>query len=161
MDTVYRKNKDAVKEELLARVRSKKDDSAFLEQLIADMVKKMGYSDAEVTGRPGDGGIDGIVYVDQLKTDFFQFQAKNWGRNVSTNEMKNFVASLSPQQKGLFVTTSRFESGVDRYLESKKHLNVILIDGDKLTELMVKYGVGVSVTAVYEQKGIDIDYFSE
>lgn len=128
LEAAYKRNKEVVKEELLALIRSKSGDSSFLEQLVADLVKKMGYYDAEVTGRPYDGGIDGTVYVDPLKTDFFKFQAKNWGNDVGTDEIKNFVASFRPQLKGLFVTTSKFHAGVTKYLDMNRDLNVILID---------------------------------
>lgn len=121
----------------------------------------MGYYDAEVTGRPYDGGIDGTVYVDPLKTDFFRFQAKNWGSDIDTDEIKNFVASFRPQLKGLFVTTSKFQAGVTKYLEANRDLNVILIDGDNLTELMFKYNVGIAVNPTHGLKGIDRDYFAD
>lgn len=164
LDKAYKKNKESVKEELLALVRSKNKDSSFLENLVVDLVKKMGYYDAIVTGRTGDGGIDGIVYVDPLRTDFFPFQAKNWAADnpVRSPDVQKFAGGSRsfPLSKGLFITTSKYTPDAEKFVKENK-LNIILIDGDKLAENMFKYNLGVSSTAAYEVKSIDRDYFEE
>lgn len=107
LDTAYGKNRKSVKEELLTLVRSK--ESSVL-NLITDLVKKMGYFDAEVTGRAGGGGIDGVVYTNPLRTDSFLSEAKNWAPSnpVRSPDIQKFAGSSRsfPLAIGLSITTS-------------------------------------------------------
>ena len=62
--------------------------------------------------------------------------------------------------RGVFITTSKFSSEA---IEYAKHLPqpIILIDGEKLVQLMIEYNVGVTTRQTYEVKRLDLDYFSE
>jgi restriction system protein len=60
--------------------------------------------------------------------------------------------------KGVFVTTSSFDSTAVKKAHEAHH-SIILIDGDKLADLMYQYGVGVQVRNVYEVKEVDEDFF--
>ncbi len=61
-------------------------------------------------------------------------------------------------KKGVFITTSDFTSGAISYIQNID-TKVILIDGDRLTQLMIDFDIGVSNVSTYEIKKIDSDYF--
>ena len=61
-------------------------------------------------------------------------------------------------EKGLFITTAKFSQGAEAYAAVQ---HIILINGEKLTNLMIEYNLGVSVQNVYKIKRIDSDYFSD
>jgi restriction system protein len=60
--------------------------------------------------------------------------------------------------RGVYVTTSDFYSGAQSDIKATGK-SIILINGNDLTELMIKYNIGVSVSHKYEVKRIDTDYF--
>ena len=60
--------------------------------------------------------------------------------------------------RGVFITSSKFTAGAIAYAD---HQPVILIDGEKLVQLMIEYNVGVTTRQTYEVKRLDLDYFSE
>ncbi|MGZ9586475.1 restriction endonuclease [Paenibacillus marinisediminis] len=127
----------------------------------------MGYggsmSDAgKAVGKSGDGGIDGIIKEDRLGLDVIYIQAKRWEGVVGRPEIQKFVGALQGQKsrKGVFITTSSFTKEAREYVTYIDN-KVVLIDGDQLTQLMIDYNLGVSTVAIYEEKKIDLDYFSE
>ena len=136
---------------------------AFFEQLVIDLLVKMGYGGnredaATVTKISHDGGIDGIIKEDRLGLDMIYIQAKRWDNTVQKPEIQKFWGALSERgaNKGIFITTSDFSAGAK---ESARNAKIVLIDGSELCRLMIEYGVGVSVKTVYEIKRIDTDYF--
>ncbi|MCY3879364.1 MAG: restriction endonuclease [Rhodobacteraceae bacterium] len=152
--------------EVLGRVRA--ESPAFLEQLILDLLIKMGYGsgDAErgrVTGRSGDGGIDGTIREDALGLDEVYLQAKNYHKNniVGESALRNFAGAIDAAgtTKGVFVTTSHFTPAARKYVE-KSPKRIVLIDGKELARLMFDHGVGVRIRTVYKVKRIDEDYFN-
>lgn len=148
--------------ELLEKLRNVSPD--FFEYIVVDLLKKMGYGEGEVTGGPGDGGIDGIIYQDPLKMDKVYLQAKRYSENniISPSEIWKFIGVLENKgsNKGVFITTSRFHENVNKILTETRR-SIVLIDGDKLVELMTEYNVGVEIDRVYEIKKINLDYFEE
>ena len=155
--------KEQVKTELLEYV--KEQDPYFFEQLVVELIVAMGYGGTvdeagRTLSRSHDEGIDGIIKEDVLGLDHIYLQAKRWEQVVHRPEVQKFSGSLDGQRarKGIFITTSSFSSGAEEYVRSidKK---IILIDGDQLTELMYRYGVGVSTVETIELKRIDFDFF--
>lgn len=116
----------------------------------------------QAVGKSGDGGIDGIIKEDRLGLDVIYIQAKKWESTVGRPELQAFAGALLGKQanKGVFITTSSFSIGAHEFVKSIAS-NIILIDGDKLADLMIDYNVGVNVIANYEIKRIDSDYFVE
>ncbi len=156
----------ALKSELLARV-SNLDPSRF-ERLVLNLLLKMGYGGifenvAEHLGKSGDEGVDGVIKEDVLGLDKIYLQAKRWQWPVGRNEIQNFVGALHGKgaKKGVFITTSTFTKGAIDYTNSLKDMNVVLIDGFKLAEYMIKYNVGMQTKTTIEIKKIDEDYFEE
>ena len=77
-------------------------------------------------------------------------------------EIQKFAGALLGQsaKKGIFITTSDFTKGAVDYV-TRIDSKVILVDGSKLTELMIEHNVGVTPISKYEVKKIDSDYFIE
>src|SRR5574344_1421718 len=137
-------------------------DPYRFEEIVADLLDKMGYGDLEVTQKSVDGGIDAIVNEDKLGLDKILIQAKRFKNDNIIHEklIRDFVGALSIKkvQKGILVSTSRFDK---KAIEAAKNSDkkIILIDGKKLTELMIEYGIGTTTVVSYNIKNLDTDYF--
>lgn len=136
--------------------------SSFFETLVVDLMKAMGYGDGFVTKATGDGEVDGIIYEDKLGFNLIYIQAKRWNKDsvIGKPEIQKFAgAMMGPPkvEKGLFITTAKFSQGA---MDFAKAQHIILVDGEKLTELMIEYNLGVSAQKTYQIKRIDSDYFS-
>ena len=161
-------NYQQIRRELAAELLQKIKDNtpAFFEELVVDLLVKMGYGgsreDAEAVGRSGDGGIDGIINEDRLGLDVIYVQAKRWEGNVSRPEIQKFAGALQGQRarKGVFITTSNFTREATGYVDTIDS-KIVLIDGNQLAQLMIDHDVGVSVEKTYEIKRVDSDYFAE
>jgi restriction system protein len=165
LEYAHQKLNSELAKEVLEIVR--KCSPAFFEKLVIDMLLKMGYGgtrrDAgQAIGRSHDGGIDGIIKEDKLGLDIIYIQAKRWENSVPVKELRDFVGALSYKKakKGIFITTSSFPPSGHDFVRQIEH-KIILIDGDMLANLMIENNVGVSVTATYQVKRIDSDYFEE
>lgn len=139
----------------------------FFERLVVDLLISMGYGGSrkdagEAVGRSGDEGIDGVIKEDKLGLDKIYIQAKRWQGTVGRPEIQKFVGALHGKhaKKGIFITTSTYTSDAVNYASGVES-NIILIDGDMLSKLMIEHDVGVSTESVYEIKRIDSDYFIE
>lgn len=142
------------------------ESPAFFEHLVMDLLIKMGYGYGEqagvVTGRPHDGGIDGIISEDKLGLDLIYFQAKQYSASnkVGRNELQAFIGAMEHVQKGVYITTSKFTKEAAAFIEKQQQKNVKLIDGDLLSELLVKYEVGVALAQTISIYKIDTEYFN-
>ncbi len=139
----------------------------FFENLVIDLLVRMGYGGSKkeagkAIGKSGDGGIDGIINEDKLGLDTIYIQAKKWENNVPIKEIRDFAGALLGQKarKGIFITTSGYPKSAYDYVKNIEH-KIILIDGKKLTELMIENNLGLSIQMKYEVKKIDTDYFEE
>jgi len=150
--------------ELLDEIKN--NTPAFFEELVIDLLVTMGYGgsreDAEAVGRSGDGGIDGIINEDRLGLDVVYVQAKRWETNIGEPPVRDFVGAIDGKgaQKGIFITTSEFNSSAEKYAE-RSSKNIVLINGQQLAQFMIDHDVGVSTSKTYEIKKVDSDYFAE
>ena len=152
--------------ELLTRIKA--CSPAFFERLVVELLLKMGYGGSrrdfgQAIGKPGDGGIDGVIKEDKLGLDAVYLQAKRWDDSqVGSKEIQAFVGALHGKKarKGVFITTSGFSKPANDYVREIQD-KVILIDGPMLADLLIEHGVGVSTIATYEVKKIDSDFFAE
>ncbi len=164
--SAYQELEADLKEQILERILQ--NSPAFFEQLVVRLLSCLGYgrSDtlAEVMGKVGDGGIDGIIHQDKLGLDVVYVQAKRYAPEnaVGRPELQAFVGTLAgvSAHKGVFVTTSRFSPNALEYLKTV-NARVITIDGHRLVDLMIEGGVGVRVRKVFELHRIDEDFFLE
>ena len=157
--------KAALEADLLERVHQAPPD--FLERLIIDLLGKMGYGGGDpkmgsVTGKSGDGGIDGKIKEDALGLDEVYVQAKRYDpeKVVGAGDLRNFVGAIDAEgvSKGVFVTTAKFNQAAKAVAHNSSK-RIVLIDGEELTRLMVENGVGVREKTIIEIKRIDEDYF--
>jgi restriction system protein len=144
-----------------------KMDPYKFEQLVVDLLFAMGYGGsreeaAQVTKKSNDEGIDGIINEDRLGLDVIYVQAKRWQNTVGREQIQNFVGALVGKHatKGVFITTSDFHKNATEYARSVQH-KVILIDGQRLADLMIEYNVGVSTVRTIALKRVDSDYFED
>lgn len=160
-ERVYTLINDQLADDLLTEVLNQ--SPAFFEQLVVDLMKAMNYGEGFVTKYSGDDGIDGIIHEDKLGFNLIYIQAKRWKPDVTIGkpELQKFAgAMMGPPkvEKGLFITTAKFSPKAKDYANAQ---HIILVDGKKLTELMIEHGVGVSTQKAYLIKRIDSDYFSD
>jgi restriction system protein len=130
------------------------------ENLVVKVLVAMNYGTGIVTNYTNDGGIDGIIQADELGFEKIYIQAKKYEGNVGRPDIQKFVGAMTGTNKGVFITTSDFANSVREYINSRQE-NIILVNGEKLVELMYKHNQGVSVIQNIEIKRIDTDFFEE
>ena len=138
---------------------------SFFERLVIDLLITMGYGGSrkdagKAMGKSGDGGIDGIINEDRLGLDVIYLQAKKWENTVPLKEIRDFTGALASKQakKGIFITTSSFPASVYEFVKQVEY-KIILIDGERLTDLMIEYDIGLLTVNTYHVKTTDLDYF--
>ena len=165
IDAAHATINEALKADLLARVLEQ--TPTFFEALIVDLLIAMGYGGSHENaalrlGKSGDGGIDGIVDEDRLGLDRIYVQAKRYALDSSIGRpaIQGFVGSLVGfgASKGVFVTTSSFSQHAKDYAANLQQ-RIILIDGRRLAELMIEFGVGVRISRTVQVKRLDDDFF--
>jgi restriction system protein len=163
IDGAFGELMDALVEEMLDRL--KKLSPASFERFVVELLKAMNYGVGEVTGRTGDGGIDGVIYEDRLRLDRICLQAKCWtaGQPVRAPDINGFIGALARKgaTRGVFVTTSRYTNDAREAATEVRNQRVKLIDGTELVKLAIEYNVGVSVRRRLEIKRLALDYFEE
>lgn len=165
MRTAHRQIEAALAQDLLDRVRAAPPD--FFERLIVNLLLAMGYGGSvaeagRALGRSGDDGVDGVVDQDALGLDRVYIQAKRYtaGNTVGPGAIRDFFGSLDRHKaaKGLFVTTSTFTASAREtadYLSKR----IVLIDGQHLTRLMIRYSIGCRTEETLHVKRMDEDFF--
>ena len=113
----------------------------------------------------GDGGIDGIIQQDALGLTNVYIQAKRYSdsNKVGEPEIRNFIGSLDSRGAtlGVFITTSTFQPNAERTANNYRHGKIVLINGIKLTSLMLSYGIGVQKRREFSLYDIDDDFFED
>ncbi len=143
----------------------------FLKRVVVDLLIAMGYGgedpeNGRVTLRTSDGGIDGTIREDALGLNevYVYVQAKKYSADhkVGEGDLRNFAGAIDATNanKGVFVTTSAFTKSAVKYA-GRSPKRIILIDGEKLTQLMIRHGVGVCTWQAWEVKRVDEDYFGQ
>lgn len=161
-----RAHEESVRDALLARILEA--TPAFFEKLIVDLLLAMGYggsrADAgEQLGKSGDGGVDGVIREDQLGLDRVYLQAKRYqpGNNVGSEAVQAFIGALIGRgaNKGVLITTSAFTKAAINAAGQSGSLRIVLIDGEELTRLLLRFNVGVRVVDTVAIKRVDMAYF--
>lgn len=151
-------------DELLQRLQEGTPD--FFEEAVVRLLLAMDYGGAEQrgvkVGGTADGGIDGFVDQDPLGLERVYIQAKRYstGNSIGRETLQAFIGALHGRgaTKGVFITTSHFTHQARNYAENLP-TRIVLIDGERLTSLMIKYRVGVQVERMYEVVTVDEDFF--
>lgn len=155
----------ALAEEILHRIYAR--EPAFFEDLVIDLLLSMGYGGrkrdlARRLGRSGDGGVDGVIALDELGLELIYLQAKRLkpGSVVAVSDVRDFVGTLDANRagKGIFLATGYFSPAAELFCQQVTR-RVALVDGRRLTELMIRHNVGVRIRQSYQIKRLDPDYF--
>ncbi len=140
---------------------------ARFERLIRDLLVAMQYGeDLDADGRRAggsDGGVDGVISQDKLGLDRIYLQAKLYtDAKIGRPAIQGFVGSLLGHgaSKGVFVTMTSFSKEATAYAAGLRE-RIVLIDGDRLCDLLIEHGVGVRDERPIVIKQIDYSYFTD
>ncbi len=165
IDAAYQSLALATAEEVLSRLRT--CTPGFFEGVVVKLLMAMGYGgvagQGTVTGKSGDGGVDGVIRQDKLGLDVVCIQAKRREGPVGRPVIQGFVGSMDyiRARKGVIMTTSTFtKEGLD-FVDRIEGKKVVLIDGGRLADLMIEHNLGVTTTKTYILKEVSNDFFDE
>lgn len=122
------------------------DPSAF-ERLFQRILRESGFTQVEVTGKSGDGGIDGIgiVRIGGFLSFRVLFQCKRWKGSISAGTVRDFRgAMIGRTDKGLIVTTGGFTPAAIREATRDGAPEIDLIDGEQLIDKLAELELGVA-----------------
>jgi restriction system protein len=151
--------------ELLQRVKDMPPEA--FEQLVLRLLGALGYGDGPHSRhgvrRGPDGGMDGRIDEDRLGLASIYIQAKRYQeQSVGRPLVQSFYGAMGSHgaTKGVFLTTSTFSREASDCAAEYKDKKIVLIDGNRLTRLMIDAGVGVSVQKTYLVHRLDEDFFA-
>jgi restriction system protein len=133
---------------------------AGFERLARRLLREAGFVSATVTGKTGDGGIDGIgVYRLSLVTFPVFFQCKRYNGSVGAGAVRDFRGAMSGRgDKGLLITTGSFTADAKHEATRDGAPPIDLIDGERLCDLLKEHAMGVRLV---EKVEISPEFFSE
>jgi restriction system protein len=143
----------------LSAIGNMKSDA--FERLSQRMLRESGFTRVEVTGRSGDGGIDGIGVL-RVNLVSFQviFQCKRWKGSVGAKVVRDFRgAMVGRADKGLIITASSFTADARREATRDGAPAIDLVDGETLCQLLKDLKLGIKVRNV-EEVDIDLAFFT-
>ncbi len=165
IESGYQSLREALILDIIEQV--KRCSPQFFERLVVKLLVAMGYGGsledaAQVLGRSGDGGIDGTIKEDKLGLDVICIQAKRWEGTVGRPVVQAFAGSMEGfrARKGVLITTSNFSKDAEDYI-TRIERKIVLVDGQRMAELMIAHNVGVTIVQTYEIKRVDTDFFGE
>lgn len=132
------------------------------ERLVQRVLREAGFTQVEVTGRSGDGGIDGrgIARIHGLMSFHVLFQCKRYKGSVSAGDIRDFRgAMMGRADKGLFITTGTFTPAAVKEATRDGAPPIDLLDGNDFAEKLKELGIGVSTKTV-EVYTVDEAWFS-
>jgi restriction system protein len=131
------------------------------EKLCQRLLRESGFQQVQVTGRSGDGGIDGrgLLKINPLMSIHVLFQCKRYKGSVGSEAIRNFRGSMTGRtDKGIFITTGTFTEDAKREALREGAPPIELVDADNLVEMFEKLGLGLTPKIAYE---IDEEFFNE
>ncbi len=147
----------------LYSVLTEMDPSAF-ERLCQRLLRESGFTQVEVAGRSGDGGIDGIgvMRIGGFLSFKVLFQCKRWQGSVSAGTVRDFRgAMIGRTDKGLIVTTGTFTSSAKEESTRDGAPEIDLVDGEQLIDKLKELSLGVKTEQVVVEKvTVDPDFFA-
>lgn len=136
------------------------DPSAF-ERLAQRLLRESGFIQVQVTGKAGDGGIDGvgIARINGFLSFHVLFQCKRYQGSVTAGQIRDFRGAMQGRtDKGLFITTGTFTRDAIKEATRDGAPPIDLIDGEQLVQRLKELGLGVKITMI-ESVEIDTDWF--
>lgn len=144
-------------------ILTKAVDPSSFERLIQRLLRESGFVQVEVTGRTGDGGIDGkgIARIHGFMSFHVVFQCKRYQGVVSSSHIRDFRgAMVGRADKGLFITTGTFSRDAIKEATRDGAPPIDLVDGDQLAEKLKEFNLGVQ-TEMIEKVTVDGAWFSK
>ncbi len=133
------------------------------ERLVQRMLRESGFTQVDVTGSSGDGGVDGIgiVRIGGFLSFRVLFQCKRWKGPVGPRTVRDFRgAMMGRTDKGLIVTTGNFTQEAMREARRDGVPEIDLIDGEQLIDKLKALSLGVSTKKVSTERiTVDPDFF--
>ena len=146
----------------LYRVLTKEVSADAFERLTQRLLRESGFVQVEVTGRTGDGGIDGkgIAKIHGFMSFHVIFQCKKYQGSVSAGDIRDFRgAMVGRADKGLFITTGTFTPAAVKEATRDGAPPIDLVDGEQLAEKLKEFQLGIK-TEMIEKVTLDKDWFS-
>jgi len=141
-----------------------KMEPAAFERLVQRLLREAGFIQVEVTGRSGDGGVDGkgIMRLGGMLSFHVIFQCKRYQGSITPSQIRDFRgAMVGRADKGLFITTGNFTKEAMREATRDGAPAIDLIDGDQLVEKLREFELGVRTERIeVERVTVDHDWFS-
>lgn len=130
------------------------------ERLCQRLLREAGFVEVKVTGKPDDGGIDGIGTI-RLNLISFKviFQCKRYKGSITAAQMRDFKGTMVGRaERGLYITTGSFSPSAKQEANRDGSPPIDLVDGDRLVGLMKEFGLGVNIEP-REDVTIDTNWF--
>jgi restriction system protein len=120
-------------------------------------------ADVQGVARGADGGVDGVVNQDHLGLDRIYIQAKRWEGSVGRPVIQGFVGALAGvgATKGVIMTTSSFAQPALDFARNLTDRRIVLVDGKRMADLMMKHQIGVSTKQELVIQRVDEDFFMD
>lgn len=148
-------------EELLGVIQKMSADA--FERLTQRLLRESGFVQVEVTGKSGDGGVDGhgIMRLGGLLSFHVIYQCKRWKGSIGPNQIRDFRgAMVGRADKGIFITTGTFSKDAIKESVRDGAPAIDLVDGDQLVEKIKELSLGVITKKIeVEQVTIDKEWF--
>lgn len=156
----------AFKARLLSKMQHM--DPLDFEILILRLIKAMGYGEMVPNqidpNIPGDEGVDGMIRCDELGFRSIYTQAKRWSSTMQVGrpEVQKFVGALEGKNctEGIFITTTKFSDAAIEFAQNLARFKVVLVDGSRLTDLMLKYKLGFIERPSYCYREFDNNWWN-
>jgi restriction system protein len=135
--------------------------SEGFERFCQRLLREAGFEQVTVTGRSGDGGIDGIgiLQVNPLVSFKVLFQCKRYAGTVGASQLRDFRgAMMGRTDKGIFITTGTFTSDARKEAVRDGVPPIELVDGEKIVEMLRSMELGLRPVTVYE---VEEKFFEE
>jgi restriction system protein len=137
--------------EELARILQSLSPEGF-ERLCQRILREVGFEEVVVTGKSGDGGIDGFgtLKINKLVSERVMFQCKRHTKQISPSYIRELRGSLAARaNRGIFLATSSFSAEAKREAAKEGAAPIELVDLDGLISLLTEYGLGVATRTVF------------
>lgn len=131
------------------------------ERLCQRILREAGFIQVKVTGKSGDGGIDGtgIIRIGGFLSFRVIFQCKRYSGSVTSQQIREFKGTMVGRaDKGLFITTGNFTRDAKQEAERDGSPPVDLVDGQQLVEKMKELSLGTKISTE-EIVNIDPEWF--
>ena len=139
---------------------------AQFEKICGRLLRTIGFEGVKITGRSGDGGIDGIGLVklnSLVKIPvLFQFKRYAAGTTVGAPVVRDLRGAMQGRaEKGAIITTGTFTLAAEKEATREGVSTIDLVDGDALVDLFVEHNLGITPVETYEVDEAFFDRFRD